>query len=1620
MSGVHCFQTFLLYACLGALGILSLVSLIMFAGRPMARVAVRMMKSGWVNALLALAAVAVMVVYGGEKPGPAVPTPEDAFFRVTPYVQHPSTNAMSILWVSDSNAWAMLEVWPASDRSNYRFYDVRPREATELGYFGYSHPKQYLPSVTQWQYRCRITDLQPDTEYGYRVYYGNGESYTNSFRTAPMEFRPVHFVAYSDSETQPSSTGDRVVWENYAVDNDTTPNSGRRYYIDQTEGYASNICTIVASKPDFIVIAGDLAEKGSDQTHWDEFWRHNAGELNDPAGSTPILAAPGNHEYHGYYAADDYGERGMKKFLSYFEFEPNGAAVEEDRQERFHRVDYGPVAMIFIDTNNGRDYYSDSTSDMVNSENGTPNMQDTTQPLFQDRCRAPDFNPGSEQYRWLEEQLADAQTNKLFTFLVCHQCPFSVGYHGRLNGEYGTESSKEYLSGAATRCLTNLVFKYGVDAWLCGHDELYEHSRLTGTETLPNGMTRRHELNVYDVGMGGDGLRGCNRTGRPNPYEVYRAHVDAPEVYDATGTLISGGKHYGHMDVNVTTNADGVWTATLTPTYVFVSSNTVTGKISFERRTYPDEVVITNVASQIFDFTMALGANVNNTAFTINGTEYTGDGTFPVHIGDQIELGKITYDEGYMAGPSAPTYTGLTLGNGIYTVTGDCMITLADGVAIVAKVGSTEYSSLADALAGAHVGDTVKLFRNAEGAASLTTAAATLDLNGKMLTGPTSITFTGAEAKTLKGGEMTGTSLSELSIKCPENEDLTIDGMMFHTSVRPSGSGNLLFITNCTFKCDLTTAGAANTGNGETVHSYGVILNNASWAQADIVCNWFAQGRRAAVEVCYAGDLYFYGNTVDATLRTVASDDGLDALYPALQIFSNGRVFIENNTFFGQYLGEPFIMYNKNGYRTTDKAVVFNGNIVGNGVHHLWGLYDGEKTGTAAIVEPNVFFGANVIDANVDLTKCVYKKFEDGVPSAPVPVTLALPAGVDSVYAWTHASNATDYCVNDTPVADMDALAAGDVIVTVPGVVAETAPVGCHLEVDDTLKNKWEVALNRYTVSVDGVETVYFYGDIVTFAAPETLEVDGMQVVTLGTTYTMPVVTNVFTVMITNDVAFSWDVFATNWWFEVDETQNGTIEVTGRVAPNVPQTGCWVADGEKLTLLAVPYERYCFAGWTGDWWRTGDSTPYQNEDENPLDVIMDRPRTIGAEFEIPITLAQAVNAEDLDWTTGGAVRWQPMWAEDANDGLNQARCKTIPNGTNAWIATTVDGPGVLVFSWRSALASYNTKYQVMVDGEVKGMLIGTNDWRTVSMTLLGNSNHEIKWRLMSGRSGAASGDWVALDEVSWTPAVPPTLAEALNTNLTWTTEGDVQWHGVSRESLIDERVAWAAVDGLGDSETSAVQTRVYGSGVLVFDWAISCEEDYDWMALVVDGEMLDYITGEKDWTTAAIAIEGGGWHTVEWRYFKDELDDPDLAGENVAKLDNVVWRSEDVPPMATNTPVPVPYSEMETRYATYLEQANGDYDEAARMTGRNGYAIWESYLAGLEPDEEDSVFKTTIKIVDGNPVVGWSPYKPELLQTRIYKTLGKRDIGDPDEKWTEVKNGEESLYRFFKVTVELP
>lgn len=80
--------------------------------------------------------------------------------------------------------------------------------------------------------------------------------------------------------------------------------------------------------------------------------------------------------------------------------------------------------------------------------------------------------------------------------------------------------------------------------------------------------------------------------------------------------------------------------------------------------------------------------------------------------------------------------------------------------------------------------------------------------------------------------------------------------------------------------------------------------------------------------------------------------------------------------------------------------------------------------------------------------------------------------------------------------------------------------------------------------------------------------------------------------------------------------------------------------------------------------------------------------------------------------------------------------------------------------------------------------------------------------------------------------------------------------------------------------------------------------------------------------------------------------------------------------------------------------------------------VWQDYVAGTDPTDKDDVFKASVTIIDGKPVVG---YTPELTETekakRIYRTYGKVRLGDAG--WTLVPEGREVDYNFFKVTVEM-
>ena len=515
-------------------------------------------------------------------PSFVLPAAENVF-SVSPYVQHPTADGMTVLFFTTKSCDATVKCWPVAEPATVRIESATCEEATDVNATWAVDDKPVWG--TQYRHRARFEKkLVGGTRYCYAVEPVGYAAYTNFFSTVPDRNTPVRFVAYSDSECIPTSyssksdssadeNGCTTEWEIKGISERQT------YHVSRSEGYATNLAHMAAWKPDLFVIAGDLVARGGVQMFWDEFWKENAGAnakgYADWAGSIPILAVMGNHDnYDNYgqtalsYGTKKQGECGITKYLSYFEFNPNGVdyanasgahadeMYSKDRSQMFHREDYGPVTLIFVDTNNEKDSAgNDTNTGLSDGSSG---------------ARAPGFKPGTLQYEWLTNNLADAQVKSRFTFVINHHCPYSRGKHNR-----PCKNTNEAQSALPVReHLTDAMVRYGVTGWLCGHEEQVEHATVTGTETLPDGTKVPHTVHVFDLGSGGDGLKGVTTVDCEN--------VDF-RAYDT-----EDGTHYGHLRVEVRKNAaTRKWECAMSQVYSFIGS----AKGPFELRKYNEYVV---------------------------------------------------------------------------------------------------------------------------------------------------------------------------------------------------------------------------------------------------------------------------------------------------------------------------------------------------------------------------------------------------------------------------------------------------------------------------------------------------------------------------------------------------------------------------------------------------------------------------------------------------------------------------------------------------------------------------------------------------------------------------------------------------------------------------------------------------------------------------------------------------------------------------------------------------------------------------------------------------------------------------------------------------------------------
>lgn len=111
-----------------------------------------------------------------------------------------------------------------------------------------------------------------------------------------------------------------------------------------------------------------------------------------------------------------------------------------------------------------------------------------------------------------------------------------------------------------------------------------------------------------------------------------------------------------------------------------------------------------------------------------------------------------------------------------------------------------------------------------------------------------------------------------------------------------------------------------------------------------------------------------------------------------------------------------------------------------------------------------------------------------------------------------------------------------------------------------------------------------------------------------------------------------------------------------------------------------------------------------------------------------------------------------------------------------------------------------------------------------------------------------------------------------------------------------------------------------------------------------------------------------------------------------------------------NTPVPVPFTWLDSYFSGLSSQS--DYEAAAGHTGANGRAVWESYVAGLDPLNAASQLVVFIQLIGDTPSVTWSPN----MSNRVYTVEYKVQLEDAEwQTWSE-----ERAARFFRVRVTMP
>ena len=240
--------------------------------------------------------------------------------------------------------------------------------------------------------------------------------------------------------------------------------------------------------------------------------------------------------------------------------------------------------------------------------------------------------------------------------------------------------------------------------------------------------------------------------------------------------------------------------------------------------------------------------------------------------------------------------------------------------------------------------------------------------------------------------------------------------------------------------------------------------------------------------------------------------------------------------------------------------------------------------------------------------------------------------------------------------------------------------------------------------------------------------------------------------------------------------------------------------------------------------------------------------------------------------------------------LSQPLDQAIDQGERAQFTVTAAGFSPLVYQWRK------DGLDLFDDGRITG---------STTETLIINDAH-------TGDTGAYSvevSNSFGTEESQQVQLVVQrlTLADTVDASyLEWTTGGDVPWVPQRTNTFdgVDAARSGLILPFRSSSQTSWIETKVMGPGLMSFRWSVAAEQGKAWLSLLVNGVSQKSITEVISWQEVSFAV-GPGEQRVRW-FFDAE---PFVSGTgNRGVLDQV--RFIPVPtghPFENRSAIQIPY-----------------------------------------------------------------------------------------------------------------